>query len=203
MENQGIKDALLRYIHPVIAEDVAKLLIQYKVALKIKAPRKTKLGDYRNPRFNGQHQITINGDLNPYSFAITLLHELAHMLCYERYQSKVKPHGKEWKSIFKVLAKPYLSLSIFPVDVLDALKKYFLNPGASSCADPNLYKILNRYNKTQDLYLEDIPDHSHFKLPNGRAFEKGQRKRTRYLCKCLTSGKIYSVSAVAKIERII
>lgn len=203
MEIEGIEAALRKYVHPEIALGAAIVLKEHKAILKIKAPRKTKLGDYRNPQFNGQHQISVNGDLNPHAFAVTLLHELAHMLCYERYKNSVKPHGSEWKELFKQLALPYLKMDIFPTDVLNSLEKYFQNPGASSCADPSLYKVLNRYNEIQELYLEDIPDHSHFKLPNGRAFEKGQRKRTRYLCKCLTSGRIYSVSAVAKIERII
>ena len=190
-------------MHPKIVEGQLPYINKHKVLVKITKPRSTKLGDYRNPRFNGQHQITINGNLNHHAFAVTFLHEMAHLLCYEAFKNKVKPHGPEWKSFFKNLSKPYLDAGIFPVDVETALKIYFTNPSASSCADPQLYKVLNSYDEEEYMYVEDVEIGSTFILENGRTFEKGQKQRTRFLCQCLETKKIYSVSGVAKVKRLI
>ncbi len=43
------------------------------------------LGDYRNSHAGKGHRISVNGNLNKYSFLITLLHELAHLFTYERF----------------------------------------------------------------------------------------------------------------------
>lgn len=203
MEQESLRKALERYMHPKIVSGMLSYIIKHKVMVKITPPRSTKLGDYRNPRFNGQHQITVNGNLNPHAFAVTFLHEMAHLLCYEAFKRKVKPHGPEWKSFFTNLSKPYLGVNIFPADVEIALQDYFTNPAASSCADPNLYKVLNSYDEQAYIYVEDLELGSKFILENGRSFEKGEKQRTRFLCRCLQTKKLYSVSGVAKIKRLI
>ena len=67
---------------------------ELKVTVKILAPRKTKLGDFK-VRGN-QMSITINNNLNKYSFLITLTHELAHAFVFKKYQNRIKPHAKSW-----------------------------------------------------------------------------------------------------------
>ena len=70
---------------------------------KIVAPRRTKLGDFKaKGNKNNKSQITINGDLNPYAFLITTLHELAH-ICYNKYKYKVRPMEKNGKGVFDSL----------------------------------------------------------------------------------------------------
>ncbi|HAD34265.1 MAG TPA: hypothetical protein DCF44_07170 [Chitinophagaceae bacterium] len=44
--------------------------------------------------------MSVNGNLNSYHFLITLLHEIAHMLVWEQFRNRVKPHGLEWKHVF-------------------------------------------------------------------------------------------------------
>ena len=75
---------------------------------KIKKSRKTKLGDYRFDPKIGKHIISVNNDLNQYSFLITYLHEVAHLLTFQKYKNKVAPHGEEWKNEFKLVALPVL-----------------------------------------------------------------------------------------------
>ena len=65
---------------------------ELKVTVKILAPRKTKLGDFK-VRSN-QMSITVNNNLNKYSFLITLTHELAHAFVFKKYQNRLKPHAK-------------------------------------------------------------------------------------------------------------
>ena len=61
-------------------EDVVTYLHEYKVHLTVTRERKSVLGDYRNSHSNRNHRISVNGNLNKYSFLITLLHELGHLL---------------------------------------------------------------------------------------------------------------------------
>src|SRR6478752_3457555 len=87
-------------------EPVSQYLFQYKVHLTITRARESVLGDYRNAVNGSNHRISVNGNLNPYAFLITLLHELAHLFTYERFGNKVQAHGQEWKNEYsKVLAK--------------------------------------------------------------------------------------------------
>ena len=77
--------ALAEYLPPNTFEPVAHYIKQYNVHLTITRERKTILGNYRNAHRHQNHRITVNGNLNKYSFLITLLHELAHLLTYEKY----------------------------------------------------------------------------------------------------------------------
>jgi predicted SprT family Zn-dependent metalloprotease len=115
-------------------EDVAYYLIEYKVHLTVTRERMTKLGDYRNKHLNKNHRISVNGNLNKYSFIITLLHELGHLVAYEKYGNRITAHGAEWKNEFgKILAR-FISKKIFPADIEKELLKTLKNPAASSCA---------------------------------------------------------------------
>ena len=203
MKYSSLCEILGRYIPQPLVEDVAAIVIDHQVLLKIKKPRSSKLGDYRSPAFNGRHTISINKDLNTFAFSITLLHELAHMLCFNQFKSRVKPHGNEWKNIFIQLASPYLQKGIFPADVELVLNNYFSNPGASTCSDPALLKVLGNYDKDPSIYVDDIMEGQVFVLENGKSFLKGKKRRTRYSCICQHSKREYLVSGVAKIKRIV
>ena len=78
-------------------EEVVFYLQQYKVHLTISRQRQSILGDYRHAHTNKNHRISVNGNLNKYSFLITLLHELAHLFTFEKYGNRVQSHGRERK----------------------------------------------------------------------------------------------------------
>lgn len=125
---------------------------QYQAILKISKSRSTKLGDYRHPYLGHGHRISINFNLNPYSFLITLVHEFAHLVCYNRFKNKVKPHGGEWKAIFKILMDPFMDMQIFPAELQKHLVNYLINPAASSCSDIILMRILEKYDMPKPGY---------------------------------------------------
>ena len=114
--------------------------------LKITKARSTKLGDFRPATKNKPYRLSVNHNLNQYAFLITLTHEFAHLLTWERYQSKVNPHGKEWKNNFKNLIQHLISENIFPKDITKVLLRHIKNPAASSVKDIELVKVLNQYN---------------------------------------------------------
>ena len=70
-------------------------LQQHPVRVHVVRPRRSKLGDYRSGTAGKPHRITVNNDLNPYAFLVTLVHEFAHHTAFERTRGWKDPHGPE------------------------------------------------------------------------------------------------------------
>lgn len=192
---------LSKYIPESAAPIISQWINDTNCRFKVTRSRSTKLGDYRSPYNGSPHQITVNHDLNPYSFLITTIHEFAHLKTYQEYKNTVKPHGLEWKDNFKNMMQPFLKLNIFPNDIIISINNYMNNPAASSCTDLNLYRVLKNYDqKSNDtLHLEDIPDDSMFSLQNKRTFRKGEKLRKRFKCLEIISGKTYLIHPLVEV----
>lgn len=196
--NQSI---LRKYIPEAVVPMMAEWIVQFDFKLKIKKSRQSKYGDYRAPLPGTNHQITINHDLNQYAFLLTLVHEVAHLLTFERHGHRVKPHGEEWKTAFKDLMRPVIRLNVFPQDVREAIINYMQNPAATSCSDLHLMRVLRRYDDAHAVYvhLETLPTDAIF-LYNGRRFKKGEKRRTRFMCLELDTRRRYLFSPLADVE---
>ena len=194
------KAILQKYIPEAATPQVYQWLQEYHIHLKISRKRSSKLGDYRSPHKDKGHQITVNHDLNPYSFLITLIHEIAHMLVWDKYRNRVRAHGKEWKETYRELMVPFFDMDIFPEDIDSALTNYLSKSYASSGSDLNLGRTLQKYDSDPGLTLENIPEDSVFSLPNGMAFKKGTLNRKRYRCTRIDNNKVYRVSALIRVE---
>jgi hypothetical protein len=201
-KKQQFYHTLSRFAPDFFVEYLAELILNAKVIFKIVPGRSTKLGDFRVRSEGEKPIITVNGNLNKFAFLITALHELAHLNTFRQYGLRVAPHGLEWKNAFRALLEPVLLSKQLPNDIEKVLWNTFTNTKASSCSDLNLSRVLKKYDKPSDqISLEEIPVASHFSL-NGRAFEKGLLRRSRYLCKELTSGKQYLIHALATVQLI-
>ena len=186
------------YIPEAALPQVTELLKTYDFSLKIVNERKTKHGDFRRLP-NGKFQITINKSLNPHQFLLTLVHEIAHHVTFQKYGS-VKPHGKEWKLTFKNLMLPFVHPNIYPNEILPYLAKYLINPKASTDSDHNLSLALKIENRDSDKnYIFELPLGSYFLLKD-RTFQLLEKKRTRYLCLEKTSQKKYLISKNAEVS---
>jgi SprT protein len=186
-------------------EQVAPFFQKYSVHLTLTRERKSVLGDYRHPVPSApQHRISVNINLNPYSFLITLLHELAHMLTYVNFANRVQPHGKEWKTQFRHILIPFMGKRYFPPDVERALHAYLHNPAASTCTDPNLYKSLYRYDEHRPGFklIDELEDNQHFETEDGQRFQKLEKLRTRTRCKHLRSGKVYFFQGIVEVKAV-
>src|SRR5436305_2962261 len=161
--------SLQSYLPDNCFEQVVFFLQHYKVHLTITAQRQSVLGDYRNAMHGKNHRISINGNLNKFSFLITLLHELAHMLAFESYGNRILAHGKEWKFIYSELLRDFINRKIFPKDIEHALQQSVQNPAASSCAEEGLMRVLRKYdeNKKDISLLEELPRGAYFKTKDG------------------------------------
>ncbi|WP_299127238.1 SprT-like domain-containing protein [uncultured Winogradskyella sp.] len=191
---------LLDYIPSEAHAQVEALLSQTNIVVKVKKERKTKHGDYR-PLPNGKHQITVNGNLNPYRFLITLVHEIAHFKAFDTYGRFIKPHGKEWKHTFQYLMLPFLRPEVFPVDLLPLLAKHFKNPKASSDTDATLALALKQFDEPNNKnYVFEVNFNQRFKLYNNRVFIRGNKRRKRFECVEENTGKIYLFNPNAEVE---
>lgn len=198
---EKVSSSLKKYIPQEFIPYVIELMFSERLSFKISKPRKTKAGDYRPP-FQGQpHRISVNGDLNPYAFLITTIHEFAHMTTHIKYGPHVKSHGAEWKSEFKRLLIPVLEKKSLPEGVEKALLRSLNNLKASSCTDLHLSRALKKYNNDDKsvVLLEDLSNNSYFRL-NKKTFQRGVLRRTRYLCKEINTGKNYLVNRLAEVE---
>ena len=185
-------------------DDVFYYLQHYRVHLTITKERKSVLGDYRNSFADKNHRISVNGNLNQYSFLITLLHELAHLFTYERFGHRVQAHGAEWKNEFSKILAQFLLKKVFPPDIDRALLKTLQNPAASSCADTTLLRVLHKYDAKKEgiVLVEAIPDGSSFKIKNGKIFRRMERIRKRIKCMEVGTNKIYLFSPVSEVEML-
>ena len=191
-----------RFVPLNAAQYCLHLYHQYGFEFKIKKSRKTKYGDYRFESTQQKHVITINNDLNPYAFLITYLHEVAHLMTYQKHKNQVNPHGEEWKNSFKIISLPILNPKVFPDLLLKTLAHYMIKPKASSCSDPNLYTLLKKYDHSNDTCLLQTLQVGNRFLFNGASYQYLQLKRTRVLCLQINSGKKYLISKISSVKKI-
>lgn len=181
---------------------IAKWIDYFQCEFKISRNRATKLGDYRHPFNTAGHKISVNNNLNSYAFLVTTVHEFAHLLTWNEYKNKVKPHGQEWKHNFKRMMSPFLEQQLFPADIQKAISDYLINPAASSCTDLKLSRALHTYNvpATGFVRLEEVQQGLMFSIKDGRKFRKGAQLRKRYRCTCLDNGHVYLFNPLAEVE---
>lgn len=191
-----------KYLPIDTVEYCGNLWNYHKFDFKITKPRSSKLGDYCFSRKNG-HAITVNSNLNKYSFLITYLHEVAHLLVQKNYIRRKTPHGKEWKDAFRTLLRPVMDTDVFPSDILVALEVYYKNPSASTGSHKLLSETLHKYDPQPEGFaqLNHLNENEIFQL-NGRLFSKGPLRRTRYFCKEVASGKNYIILGRALVQKI-
>ena len=197
-----MSNQILNYIPEASTNYLIEILNKENIQILVKKERKTKHGDFRVLK-NGKCQITINSNLNPYRFLITLIHEIAHYKAYIIYKRKIKPHGKEWKEIYKYLMLPLLNPKVFPKNLISYISAYIKNPKASTDTDFNLSLALRSFDIDKEKkYIFEMDMGSNFKIYNGRVFILEEKLRKRYKCKEIKTGKTYLFSPNAEIELV-
>jgi SprT protein len=195
---------LASYVPNGSFEPVLQYIVEYKVQLTVTRSRSSVLGDYRHAHAGKNHRISVNGDLNKYSFLITLLHEIAHLITFEKHGNRVQPHGQEWKMYFGNLLTVFTQKNIFPDDVQQTLLRSINNPAASSCGDEKLLRVLKKYDEHKEgiFFVEQITQGEKFKIKGNRIFEKGEKIRKRFKCKEIATGKWYLFSPVSEVMKV-
>ena len=193
-------DVLYKYIPEHAVPMCFELIKANNVHLKIVNERITRHGDYRRDT-NGSHIITVNFSQNKYRFLITLIHEIAHLVAFEKYGRRIKPHGDEWKMTFQRLMVPFIRPEIFPNNLLPLIARHFRNPKATSDTDTTLALALKQFDPINDKnYVFEIPYGSTFKIHNGKVFKKVALRTKRIECLEIATGKVYLFNPNAEVE---
>ena len=188
---------------PKEAEDYCvRLWRQYGFRLKLSNHRRSKWGDYRYRKSadgTEQHQISVNRTLPAEAFLLTYLHEVAHLIAFQQHGFHIRPHGAEWKRCFRQLLHPVLSQPMVLAEVQLPLQRYAQNPKATVHADGALLRALLR-DKPLDgnIPLASVAEQEQFVF-QGRKFLKEKVRRTRALCREVTSGKRYTIALSAYV----
>lgn len=205
LDDNSFRKRLIPYLGEEASVFIDNQTKTLKFHLKVTKVRTTKFGDYCPPRNNKKQRITINGNLDKYSFLITLLHELAHLQINEINGNLIKPHGKEWKNKFTQLLVMAINQSLFPPIISQTINKYYISKQSFTHSSRihilnNIYKTLE---KTIPVRLETIPLNSIVVLENGMTVTKIEQKRTRCICKDHSNKKLYSIHKSVEVVKII
>lgn len=178
---------------------VREWFLKDPVNIMIHSPRRSKLGDFRLSHNGKPQRISINSDLHKVEFLITLAHEFAHAENYRVHGRGVKPHGPEWKAIFRRKLVDIMENGILDKKYIDAIKScYFGKSGLRQRCD-ELRRIYDREKSGRKIIrLEEIPEGSEF-IIGGRRLIKGARRRTRFECREKGTRRIYTVHSMAEI----
>ncbi len=160
---------------------------------------------------DGQTQITVNADLNVSAFLITYVHEVAHAAVNSGYKyqkrSRLKPHGQAWQAAFQRLMLPLLTEDHFPPAILVPLRQYMEKPAATTYANPALMVALRQVDNQANglaysdrMLLRDVIEGDTFQFAK-KTFVRGTLRRTRIVCKEVSSGKSYAILAHAWVEK--
>ncbi len=195
-----MEEVLKKYLPEKAVTPVFELIKDNHVYLKIVGQRQSKHGDYRRLP-NGMHQITVNASLNKYRFLVTTIHEIAHLLAFEKYGRTIKPHGKEWKYTFQQIMLPYIRPEIFPSNILPIIANHFRNPTASSDTDTQFSLALKQFDEQDDSkhYLYQLLPGNVFNF-RGKIFRVEHKKIKRYLCTEMETGRQYLFQPNAEVE---
>ena len=199
---------LHNHLPPDAVEWVYGYLEHHKVHFHITRQRHSKLGDYRwvQPR-HPYHEISVNGDLNPYLFLWVFLHEAAHLETHAKHGTRVAPHGHEWQAEYAALLRQHLQL--FPSETQSAIILYTSRIPLARATGRNVESMLHRHDSGFDpdapppLRLDDLPAGTLFRLKSTpeRTFRSVEHRRTRWLCIEPATGRRYTIGGSAEVEK--
>ena len=180
-------------------------LDRHKVHFHITRGRRSKYGDYRWPQPRHEfHEMSVNGDLNRYLFLLVFLHEAAHLETHLKYSS-VQPHGHEWQAEYARLIG--LAIGCFPDEVRPLMARYAARVPLQRSLGRQIEELLRHYNPGAEnvdiVHLDDLPAGSRFRLKNKpeMLFESVERRRTRWLCREVAGGRMYTVTGRAEVTK--
>ena len=177
-----------------------EMIGDYRFTFNLSKPRKSKLGHFKVHMSNELPEISVNSDLNSYSFLITFVHEFAHLVTWKKHGSGVLPHGPEWKNCYSLFLKQFLDGGVFKPELLPKLHNHITNPKSSSCLDSELYKALN--SSSNKIYISDLNPGDTFRYENKRRFEVIKKLRKRTKCLDLDTNKVYLFQPITGVTLI-
>lgn len=175
------------------------------VTVVLAKTRSSKHGDFRVSRQGRAAYITVNHDLHPVEFLITLAHEIAHFRNWKKYGRRVRPHGPEWRNEFRDMLVEVLKAGLLEREIAAAIvQHYFKRKLIGSGSSEQLNRLLGKAVKESGvLRVADLPEGTRFTLSSGKTFIKGRKLRKRYQCCDAVSSRIYSVHPMAEVKETV
>ena len=190
---------LSKYLPLELVDFALQQLKMYQIDFTISKSRQSKLGDYRPKLGKKPHRLSVNGDLSTKRFALTFLHELAHLKATEKYGwKKIEAHGKEWKEEFRQLIFHWIGMNTLDMNDHKALLSFSKNPSATARKDPFLIQEIRKNGKN---ILADISVGGIFTFKNEK-FKKVKKNRTRSLCQRTQDKKLFLISESAEVNSL-
>ncbi len=194
-----VTKALKSYLPRDTDQLITRWLNQLNIELKVTGPRQSKLGDFRAGLGTKQSRMTINGDLKPLQFLLTLTHEIAHARVWQRYARRVAPHGAQWQKMFGALLIELTQIESLPQTFRAAIYRHALSPTSSTGRDPELMRVLRALEPDGEIWLDELPLGAFFEF-RGQRFKKLKANRTRCKCLHLKNGQQYTIAKTAPVK---
>jgi hypothetical protein len=96
-------------------------------------------------------------------------------------------------------------MDLFPSDIKKSLLKTIKNPAATANGETSLLLVLRKYNTQQKegyQLVANIQEGSLFEAMKGKVFKRGKKRRIRIECVELSTGHVYSFSALTEVKLI-
>jgi hypothetical protein len=183
-------------------ELVNNWLLASPVLIMLAKSRQSKHGDFRVPRNGRPAYITLNHDMHPVEFLITLAHEIAHFRNWKKHGRRARPHGPEWRNEFREMIAEILKTGLLETEVAAAVvQHYYKRKLIGSGSSEQLNRALGKIQEDSGiLHVGDLPEGAQFTLRSGKSFIKGHKLRKRYQCREVVSSRIYSVHPMAEVK---
>lgn len=191
---------LRAFVPPAAESHLREVLTSTPVSIGIHRRRTSKWGDYRI-RPDRPPMITVNGDLAPPFFLLTLLHEIAHHKVHLIYgHRKVAPHGAEWKAAFQALMRaPLASDEVFGSRLSAILRRHMLNPRANVSTDPALLGAYLEICGEQGTPVDALASGQVF-LFRTKQYRVRSKVRKRIACECLLTKRTFLFQPGTPVE---
>lgn len=197
-----LRDTLARYLPQAAVVPISDYIVRWGIRMVVSRERFSKLGDYRPPCVSrNYHSISVNGNLNAYLFLWVMLHEMAHLETYVKYKQTVLPHGHEWQDEYRTLIGQYAAC--FPVETAELVARYIGRLPLSSKLGRSIEEAFRRADgDVVGVPLDELTANSRFQIcgRQGQVFETVEKRRTRWLCREVSSGAKFLVSGHAIVE---
>jgi SprT protein len=173
------------------------LFFAYPCKFVLGRNRNSKFGDFKVIPGQELPEISVNRDLHPDLFLITLVHELAHVVVWYRHPKDVSAHGNEWKQAYRECLSPFVRREIFPEPLLPILKEHLREAPATTKHDTPLYRYF--FPAPDQPILRDLKVGDLFELNANRKFRVVKQRRTRFECIDLSNNRLYLVPGDARV----
>lgn len=190
---------LANHLPPSAVGWVYAYLDRHKVHFHITRGRRSKYGDYRWPqRDHNFHEMSVNGDLPPLFFLWVFLHEAAHLETHLKCAAAA-PHGHEWQAEYARLMVE--CLGFFPSEIQPAIRRLASHIPLGRSQMRQVEQRLRGDADPSAVHLDDLPAGSLFRLKSNPDMQMQSlvRRRTRWLCRDVHSGRQYTVSISAEV----